>query len=305
MAPTAVLTLVALRVTAALAAFGWVAPVQPSAPPVQPPAPPAEARAEAPPDAERGLRALRPIRYVETREPAVAITFDACATRSHGYSFDRRAFDVVKRERVPVTIFVSGRWVESHGDVMAELAADPLVEFGDHSYDHPHMSHLPVARIVEEIDQTEAALAKYGRRSVAFRPPFGEWSARLVYVVQDLKLPTVTWDVVSGDPSAHTTIEGMIRNVVPKARNGSIIVFHINGRGLKTADALPAIVRELRQRGFRFVQVSELMAAGRAAPIPTAPLPTAPGPAARPAVAPIPAATITPPPSPVSGPGPQ
>ena len=68
---------------------------------------------------------------------------------------------------------------------MAELAADPLVEFGDHSYEHPHMAHLPVARIVAEIDQTEAALAKYGKRSVAFRPPFGEWSCRLIYVLQE------------------------------------------------------------------------------------------------------------------------
>ena len=51
---------------------------------------------------------LRPIRSVETREPAVAITFDACATRSHGYGFDRAVFDVLKRERIPATIFVVG-----------------------------------------------------------------------------------------------------------------------------------------------------------------------------------------------------
>ncbi len=214
---------------------------------------------------------------METRDPAVALTFDACATRSHHSGFDRNVFDVVKRERIPVTLFVSGRWVESHPDVMAELAADPLVEFGDHSYEHPHMAHLPVARIVAEIDQTEAALAKYGKRSVAFRPPFGEWSSRLVYVLQELHLPTVTWDVVSGDPSARTTKDRMIRNVVDKARAGSIVVFHINGRGHKTAEALPVIVRELRERGFRFVQVSELLAGDRAAPrAPVAPIPLAP-----------------------------
>jgi peptidoglycan/xylan/chitin deacetylase (PgdA/CDA1 family) len=219
------------------------------------------------------VHALRPIGLVTINEPAVAITFDACATRSHGYGFDRKVFDLLRRERIPATIFVSGRWVERHPDVMAELAADPLVEFGDHSYDHPHMAHLPVARIVEEIDQTEAALAKYGKHSVAFRPPFGEWSHRLIYVVQDLRLPTVTWDVVSGDPSAHTTVDRMIHNVVDKARAGSIIIFHINGRGLKTAEALPLIVDDLRAKGFRFLFVSELMAAGRAAP---APIPVAP-----------------------------
>jgi peptidoglycan/xylan/chitin deacetylase (PgdA/CDA1 family) len=280
------------------AGFGVVTPFFP--PPDQPAAAPPPAAASQPPPG-RAMRVLLPIRNVETHEPAVALTFDACATRSHRYSFDRNIFNVLKRERLPATIFVSGRWVEGHPDVMAELSVDPLVEFGDHSYDHPHMSHLPVARIVEEIDQTEAALAKYGKHSVAFRPPFGEWSARLIYVVHDLRLPTVTWDVVSGDPSAKTTTEGMIRNVVGKARPGSIIVFHINGRGLKTAQALPAIVRELRERGFRFVHVSELMAAGRAAPIPVPTAPAAPGPAMPLPVAPTPAATLPPPPPPSAG----
>jgi len=286
----AVLTPLALQIAAAVQGFGWVGPVQPSAPAGESAAstpaslPPPESGPGAPPTlapaslqtlgpAPTVVHAVRPIGLVTIREPAVAITFDACATRSHGYGFDRKVFELLRRERIPATIFVSGRWVESHPDVMAELAADPLIEFGDHSYDHPHMAHLPVARIVEEIDQTEAALAKYGKHSVAFRPPFGEWSHRLIYAVQDLQLPTVTWDVVSGDPSAHTTTDRMIHNVVDKARAGSIIIFHINGRGWKTAEALPVIVRDLRARGYHFLLVSEMMAAGRAvvAPLPIAP----------------------------------
>jgi peptidoglycan/xylan/chitin deacetylase (PgdA/CDA1 family) len=178
---------------------------------------------------------LRPIHRIETREPAVAITFDACATRTHGYGFGRDIYDVLKAEKVPATIFVSGRWVEFHPDEMKELAADPLVTFGDHSYDHPHMPKLSAARMGEEVDRTEAALARYGKKSV-------------------------TWDVVSGDPSKKTTAKGMIRNVVGHARAGSIVIFHINGRGLKTADALPEILRKLREQGLRFVSLADLLA---------------------------------------------
>src|SRR4051794_2879620 len=170
---SAAVTLVALHATAVVVAFGPIAPIGTVPPAAEAPAAPGVSE---PPAGAAQVRGFLPIRYVETSEPAVAITFDACATRTHFAAFDRNVFDVVKRERVPITIFVSGRWVEAHADVMTELAGDPLVEFGDHSYDHPHMSHLPVARIVEEIDQTEAALARYGKHSVAFRPPFGEWS---------------------------------------------------------------------------------------------------------------------------------
>jgi peptidoglycan/xylan/chitin deacetylase (PgdA/CDA1 family) len=204
----------------------------------------------------------QPIRRVETKEPAVAITFDACATRTHGYGFDRAVYDVLKAEKVPATIFVSGRWVEFHPRETAELASDPLITFGDHSYDHPHMARLPTPRMGQEIDQTEGTLARYGKKSVAFRPPFGEWSGRLVKVAESRQLPTVTWDVVSGDPSARTTAARMIRNVVGPARAGSIVIFHINGRGRKTAEALPVILRELRARGLRFVSLPDLLAAG-------------------------------------------
>jgi peptidoglycan-N-acetylglucosamine deacetylase len=204
----------------------------------------------------------RPISRVNTPEPVVAITFDACATKKGWYGFDRDVFDILKREQVPATIFVSGRWVDTHPEAMGDLTSDPLIEFGDHSYDHPHMTQLPAERVGEEIDQTEAALGRYGRRSVAFRPPFGDWNRRVMEIVLGKNLPTVTWDVVSGDPSLKTTTAAMIRAVVGHARSGSIIIFHINGRGWKTHEALPAILSGLHDRGFRFVSLSELMRGG-------------------------------------------
>jgi len=202
----------------------------------------------------------RPIHRVATHEPAVAITFDACATRTHGYGFDRKVYGILKEGGVPATIFVSGRWVEFHPSEMAELARDPLVTFGDHSYDHPHMPRLSAASMARQIDRTEAALARYGKKSVAFRPPFGEWNRHVIDVVRGRGLPTVTWDVVSGDPSKRTTKAGMIHNVVGRAKAGSIVIFHINGRGLKTAEALPEILKALRAEGLRFVSLADLLA---------------------------------------------
>jgi peptidoglycan/xylan/chitin deacetylase (PgdA/CDA1 family) len=202
-----------------------------------------------------------PITHVETDKPLLAITFDACATPGGSYGFDRDVFDIVNSQHVPITVFVSGRWVDTHGDEMIDLSQDPLVEFGDHSYDHPHMTRVTPERMGAELDRTEAALARYGRRAVAFRPPFGEWNQRLVEVARAHGLSTVTWDVVSGDPSAHVTTEGMVQAVLNQAKPGSIIVFHINGRGRRTHEALPPILTALRERGFRFVTLTALFAA--------------------------------------------
>ena len=205
-------------------------------------------------------------------------------------------FDILKRERIPTTIFVSGRWVEGHPEVMTELAADPMVEFGDHSYEHPHMSHLPVARIVER-DRSdrggagEIRKAQRGVSSAVRRVELAPGLRRAEPAASDRHLGRR----LGRSERANDHGRDDPRRSLGKARAGSIIIFHINGRGHKTAEALPAIVRGLRERGFRFVQLSELMASSRAAPALVAPIPLAPlppaaadGSPAPPAIAPHP-----------------
>lgn len=200
------------------------------------------------------------VRRVDTKEQNVAITFDACATKIRRNGFDRPVYDVIVAERLPATIFVSGRWVETHPEEMEELVANPLIELANHSYAHPRMVGLKQADIEAEIDRTERILGVYGKKSVAFRPPYGEFDEQVLKVARERQLPAVLWDVVSGDPSPRITASTMIRNVVDQTRAGSIVIFHINGVERKTAEALPVILRELRARGFNFVHVSQLLA---------------------------------------------
>lgn len=200
------------------------------------------------------------VRRVDIKEQNVAITFDACATKIRRNGFDRPVYDVIVTERLPATIFVSGRWVETHPEEMEELVANPLIELANHSYAHPRMVGLKQAQIEAEIDRTEKLLGIYGKKSVAFRPPYGEFDDKVLSVARERQLPAVLWDVVSGDPSPRITASTMIRNVVDQTRAGSIIIFHINGVERRTAEALPIILRELRARGFNFVHVSQLLA---------------------------------------------
>jgi peptidoglycan/xylan/chitin deacetylase (PgdA/CDA1 family) len=95
---------------------------------------------------------------------------------------------------------------------------------------------------------------------VAFRPPAGVWSARTLKAAADRRLPTVLWDVVSGDVGGKHPPARMIEDVTRGVRPGSIVIFHINGRGPYTKDALPEIIKNLRQRGLRFVPLSQLLA---------------------------------------------
>jgi peptidoglycan/xylan/chitin deacetylase (PgdA/CDA1 family) len=74
-----------------------------------------------------------------------------------------------------------------------------------------------------------------------------------------MSLTTVEYDLASGDLDLHATKEKLVDSVTDKARNGSIIIMHIDRRGWHTAEALPVTVARLRERGYMFVTVGELI----------------------------------------------
>ena len=213
------------------------------------------------------------IARVRTRDRVVALTFDACATMKQANGFDRAVFHILEREQIPVTIFPTGRWIETHPVEAKELAAQAWVELGNHSYSHVRMTRIPRRKAVAQIERTEDLIAELGRKSTAFRPPAGAWNRRVVRWAAQRHLPTVEWDVVSGDAGGHIPAPKMVATVLSRARAGSIIIFHINERGPHTKEALPDIIRGLRDKGFGFVTVSELLGRADAQPVSSRPAP--------------------------------
>jgi peptidoglycan/xylan/chitin deacetylase (PgdA/CDA1 family) len=240
------------------------APLTDSAPPID------SAPLSAPP---ANLLPRFAIARVRTRDPVVALTFDACATRKQSNGFDREVFEILKRAQIPVTVFPTGRWIETHPAEAKELAAEAWIEFGNHTYSHARMTRIPRRKAVEQIVRTEAIIAGLGRKSVAFRPPAGAWNRSVVRLAARQHLPTVEWDVVSGDAGGHIGAEKMVATVLATAKAGSIVIFHINGRGPHTKEALPDIIRGLREKGLGFVNVSDLLQRPDAQPVSARPAP--------------------------------
>jgi peptidoglycan-N-acetylglucosamine deacetylase len=199
------------------------------------------------------------IASMRTRQPVVALTFDACATTKQDNSFDREIFEILQREHVPATIFPTGRWIEAHPEAARELAAQPWIELGNHSYSHVRMTRVPRRTAIFQLARTDELISQLGRKAVAFRPPAGAWNRRLVRLAARQNMPTVLWDVVSGDPGESASAERISKAVLSSARAGSIVIFHINGRAPHTKQALPDIIRGLRGKGLEFVTLSRLL----------------------------------------------
>jgi peptidoglycan/xylan/chitin deacetylase (PgdA/CDA1 family) len=189
----------------------------------------------------------------------IALTFDACPT-GRPDEYDDKVIDVLMREKVPATLFMSGRWVEKNPEKAKFLASQARFEIAAHSYYHPHMMEKPDDRDVRELKRTQAVIKKVtGKTPRYFRPPYGEADERIVNLAASAGLVTVQYDIASGDPDPNLSPQRIARIILRDAKGGSIIVFHMNKNGVHTAEVLPNIIEGLRKKGFRLVTVGEML----------------------------------------------
>lgn len=189
----------------------------------------------------------------------VALTFDACPTGKED-DYDEQVIEVLMKENVPATLFMSGRWVEKNEIMARSLAGQPQFEIANHAFRHPHMLEKDDERILQELQRTQSIIRKVtGKKPLYFRPPFGEVDERLAKLAAQAGLVTIQYDIASGDPDAGLSAKRIARAIVAEAKGGSIVVFHMNRNGPHTAEALPGIIRGLRERGFELVTVGEML----------------------------------------------
>ncbi len=189
----------------------------------------------------------------------IAITFDACPTTLPD-EYDEQVIDVLIRKKTPATLFLSGRWVEKNIEKVKFLGAQSQFEIANHAFWHPHLLEKDDERILRELKRTQAIIKKaIGRSPRYFRPPYGEIDERVAAIAQKAGLVTIQYDIASGDPDAGLSSQRIIRSILRDAKGGSIIVFHMNRKGVHTAEVLPLIIDGLRKRGFTLVTVEELL----------------------------------------------
>jgi peptidoglycan-N-acetylglucosamine deacetylase len=212
------------------------------------------------------------VRHGPRRKKRIALTFDACATQGPS-QFDERVIRTLINLQVPATLFLGGKWMEEHPDETVELANHPQFELGNHTYLHPHLPRESDERVREEFVRTQDMLYTLtDRRATLFRAPYGELDARVAGLGAEAGMIAIQYDLASGDPDRRVSTKRLIDYVTDQAKNGSIVVMHMNGRGWKTAEALPRIVLRLRKKGYKFVTVSELLGRPPAPPVSAGPV---------------------------------
>jgi peptidoglycan/xylan/chitin deacetylase (PgdA/CDA1 family) len=198
------------------------------------------------------------ITKLPTEEKIIALTFDACETKTPVH-FDEGILTYLTNEKIPFTIFVSGKFAKRNKDRLKELSGLDFVEIENHSMNHfQNMERLPGEKVKSEVLENEKILSDItGKKTKFFRFPGGNYNQRVLDEVESLGYRVVHWRVPSGDPDKRISVKRLVTWVMYNVKPGDILIFHINGRGYKTSEALPLIVRQLREQGYRLVRLDE------------------------------------------------
>lgn len=190
----------------------------------------------------------------------VALTFDACETKTPSY-FDKKILSFIIKNEIPVTIFLSGKFIERNKAEIRQLSLKPFISFQNHSYmHHMHMEELSDEAFIDDIEKTSVLIESItGKKPLFFRFPGGNYDNRTLKLVEKLGYKSVFWSFESGDPSKHVLTANLIDTVKNHVKNGSILIFHINGRGWHTSEALPDIVEHLKSEHYRFVKLEDMI----------------------------------------------
>jgi peptidoglycan/xylan/chitin deacetylase (PgdA/CDA1 family) len=196
---------------------------------------------------------------VNTSRRVVALTFDDGPTREGAAA----VLEVLREKNVRATFFVTGRELEQNMAAGREIVAAGH-ELGNHSYSHTRMVFVSPSFVRREVERTDELIREAGYAGeIYFRPPYGKKLLMLPLYLSRHGRKTITWDV---GPDSETEVAQdsakITEYVRERARPGSIILLHVMYRGrAESLKAVGGIIDGMEREGYRFVTVSELLAA--------------------------------------------
>lgn len=193
----------------------------------------------------------------------VALTFDD----GPDPTWTPQVLKVLKKYKVPATFFVIGenadRWQEI---VKQEL--DDGNEVGNHTYTHPHLAEVSPLRAQLEVNATQRIIESITGHATRFlRPPFGQGADSNEQTPEELDMELQMQSLgyiiagmnIDSEDYKRPGVATIVHTVMNELPKGHVILFHdAGGDRSQTVAALPIVIQKVRERGYKFVSLSDL-----------------------------------------------
>lgn len=182
---------------------------------------------------------------------AAAITFDD-GPGAH----TARLLNALKQYDAKATFFVVGNRVANNKSLIQRMINEGH-EVGNHSYSHRDLRKLSDANVINQLRNTNNAIAAItGMNPKVMRPPYGAFDRRVTRLAKQEGLALVLWTPSPQDwkyKDSDYVYNYIINNVKP----GSTLLLHDIHK--TTVDGFIRALPVLTERGIKLVTVSELV----------------------------------------------
>jgi len=173
-----------------------------------------------------------------------------------------KILDILDKYNIKATFFVLGKNAENNKTILKKIHENGHV-IGNHSYSHEYKYiYSDVDNLISEINKTDEIIKSViqGYDSKIFRFPGGSFHrTEAKKAVDEMGYKHFNWHIDSGDTRASLVPANQIKeNVINNLwKKKIVILFHDAGGKKTTPDALPGIIEELIDRGYRFEALVE------------------------------------------------
>lgn len=174
--------------------------------------------------------------------------------------------DLLKQENIKATFFVLGGRVELYPDIV-KRAYDEGHYIANHGYSHAYSQiYSSPQAVLDEYNKTNEAVKKAigvpEYNSHLFRYPGGYNGGRYAEIkkaaaslLNENNITYVDWNSLTGDAEKqNATQEELMQKLqeTTKDKNSVVILMHDAGNKISTYEALPNVIKFLREQGYEF-----------------------------------------------------
>jgi len=197
----------------------------------------------------------------------ISITFDD----GPDPRYTPRVLDILRQAETKACFFVVGEKAQKYPEIIKTIVSEGH-EIGSHGYKHRNPWFLGPLGTFREIRKSFEAIEEIaGSPPAVYRPPWGLINLPLLITHLNLGYKIVLWSFMSWDWTNKTTAEAISDKVRKKIAGGSILIFHdsdtvpgaASGSPEKMLQALPGILKEIKERGYSITPLKDLLNSGR------------------------------------------
>lgn len=186
----------------------------------------------------------------------IALTFD-------DWGSDRtitKILDILAAENVKATFFLRAKGTESNPN-LARAMIEGGHDVANHSYSHPVVTGMSAEALQEDIVKAHRVITEAIQQqpTMLFRPPTGVIDERTGKLIAATGYPVIAmYEVTTLDWDAKNSAADIVNGILKQTTSGSVILLHMLD-DIHTIEALPTAIEQLKQRGYAFVKMAELI----------------------------------------------